>query len=203
MSGKLTATSDHEKTPAGQAMAKPRRRVKAGTDGGPAITRERERANADADAVARDEQDRAEALLTIDDDAEAAAEKRAARGKRNTPVSAARAAKADAKLTAKGHAFTREWMDKTGADLPVGARVVEPCAGVVKSRCTRPENDGRRTPMVGILTDEPCLVKGRNVKVPTFPASEVLLAKETPARKRRAKAASDDKAIAAGKAGKR
>jgi hypothetical protein len=76
-----------------------------------------------------------------------------------------------------GNVRTASWTDKTGREIVVGATVIEPERGTVKSRCTRPEKDGTRTPMIGVATSKPYTRGGRTVKVPTFVATECLLKK--------------------------
>ncbi len=66
----------------------------------------------------------------------------------------------------------------------------------MRSRCTRPEKDGSRTPMIGIETTKPYTRNGRVVRVPTFPATEALIAQGLPRSKSRAKAIRDDRAAA-------
>jgi hypothetical protein len=85
--------------------------------------------------------------------------------------------KAPEGLTVKGNPRTTAWVTAKGEDVPVGARVKAPYKGVVKARCTKPAvGDQPRIAMVGILLDDPS-EHVRGVKVPTVPASEVVLAK--------------------------
>jgi hypothetical protein len=100
------------------------------------------------------------------------------------------------KATKLGNPRTEVWTDKIGTEIAIGATVTEPVAGIVKARCTRPERDGSRTPMVAIATTKPYTRNGRVVRIPTFPAAEVLMARELPRRKSKAKAAADDHAAA-------
>jgi hypothetical protein len=170
----ITSTDQHEQTPAGKAMTHP-------------VTQKR-------DALAEVARRKSDAGLGISPEVEAHAaakadRKRAGKAKtrtRSEKVAASKKAKTTKPVkksttTKLGHKKTGGWPSSDGREATVGARVLKPAAGVVRARCTKPGEP--RIPMCGVELDDPTKYasaqkSNRAVKCPTFPASELVLAKK-------------------------